>query len=192
MDFVAVFPVITLAAGSGLTMLGGWLQQRQAASTRRDEREWEARQRLLERDEKRRADEIEGILELYGRASLVGMDYRSIEEGSADQAERWKKFEPLFHAVKAELFLRAGSDIAQAFASYVDETQAVIAEEDHHGYERGRDGWEHHDPIMEKLLAFMRSDIDERWRTERQREKIATQTPTTTMKARTPGTLPPV
>jgi hypothetical protein len=177
MDFAGIVPVLTAVLGSGLTLVVGWFTQRRLDKARRDEREWEAEQRFVERDQKRGADEIDNIRNLYRLAALVGMEYREIEEGTSDAAESWKKFLPRFREVKAELFLRGSPEIAQAFVGYVTHVQASEAELDQVGYQRGQDGWEHSDAKMEELIARMRADVDRRLLEGSQRKMIATTRP---------------
>jgi hypothetical protein len=157
--------VVSFFAGGALTVTLATIQNRQTAATRREEREWDAHQQRVQRDEKRSADEIELLRGLYQKAALVGMEYREIEEGGHDATEsaaKWNKFSPRFREVKSELLLRGSPEIAQEFVEYVNHVQVSEAELDHLGYQRGQDGWEHQDAKLEQLMALMRADIERR------------------------------
>jgi hypothetical protein len=157
--------VVSFFAGGALTVALATIQNRQAAATRREERAWEAHQQRVQRDEKRSADEIDLLRDLYRKAALVGMEYREIEDGGYDATEsaaKWSKFSPRFREVKSELLLRGSPEIAEEFVKYVNHVQASEAELDQLGYQRGQDGWEHQDPKLEQLMALMRADIDRR------------------------------
>jgi hypothetical protein len=164
MDMDTLWKFVLVVLGGVLTIAGGVAQQLLTARTRREEREWETAQRVAEQDAKRRSEEADALWELYRRAALVGMEYRQIEEGVQDHAERWAQFLPRFQQVTAELRLRGSQIIADAFVAYVDHVQALVAEDEYLGYERHRDGWEHRDLAVEKLMVLMRADVEQRRR----------------------------